>query len=57
MTFEEAMTFVLHYEGGYVNNPHDPGGETNYGISKRQYPDLDIQAITPSQALGIYRRD
>ena len=57
MTFEEAMTFVLHHEGGYVNNPHDPGGETNYGISKRQYPDLDIQAITPSQALDIYRRD
>lgn len=25
---------VIAVEGGYVNNPKDPGGETNYGITK-----------------------
>ena len=34
--FIEAVARVLADEGGYVNNPSDPGGETNFGISKRE---------------------
>ena len=26
---------ALHHEGGYVNHPNDPGGETNLGVTKR----------------------
>ena len=48
---------ILKAEGGYVNNPKDPGGETKYGISKRSYPDLDIKNITKEQALKIYYQD
>ncbi len=44
-------------EGGYVNDPKDPGGETNFGISKRAYPNLDIRHLTWAQAVDIYRRD
>jgi hypothetical protein len=55
--FEAAMNFVLRWEGGYVNDPYDPGGETKYGISKRQYPHLDIKNLTLDQAKEIYRRD
>ena len=44
-------------EGGYVNSPADPGGETKFGISKRSYPNLDIRALTLDQAKTIYRRD
>src|SRR6266705_5431314 len=59
MGFEQAVTFVLAREGGYSSNADgaDSGGETNYGISKRAYPDLDIKALTPEVAKGIYRRD
>jgi lysozyme family protein len=34
MTFDQALTFVLSWEGGYSNHPDDPGGETNMGITK-----------------------
>lgn len=44
-------------EGGYVNDPEDPGGETKFGISKREYPNLDIAALTRDDAIAIYRRD
>lgn len=33
--FRQAVEFVLKNEGGYVNNPADPGGATNFGISLR----------------------
>lgn len=35
MTFKVAIERVLGHEGGYVNHPEDPGGETNWGITKR----------------------
>jgi lysozyme family protein len=55
-TFERAMDFVLEWEGGYVNHPSDPGGETNYGISKKSYPDVDIKNLRKDQAMNIYRK-
>jgi lysozyme family protein len=48
---------LIDHEGGYVNNPRDPGGETKYGISKRAYPALDIADLTLDDAKGIYKRD
>jgi len=55
--FNLAIKVVLVNEGGYVSNPHDPGGETNFGISKRAYPNLDIKHLTNEQAAEIYRHD
>lgn len=57
MTFDEVFDRVIGHEGGYVNDPNDPGGETNWGISKRSYPTLDIKNLTRAQAKEIYRRD
>ena len=57
VNFDFALANVLKHEGGYVNHPSDPGGETNWGISKRAYPDLDIKNLTKAQAGEIYRRD
>ena len=55
--FLRAVEVVLEHEGGYVNDPRDPGGETKYGISKRSYPDLDITNLTREDAIAIYYRD
>lgn len=57
MDFETAFQVVVGHEGGYVNDPRDPGGETKFGISKRAYPDLDIKALTVDDARVVYRRD
>ena len=56
-TFETALAAVLGWEGGYVNDPRDAGGETNFGISARAYPGLNIKSLTRDQAAALYRRD
>lgn len=56
-TFEAAIPTILAHEGGYVNDPDDPGGETNYGISRRAHPDVDIATLSRDDAAKIYRRD
>jgi lysozyme family protein len=55
--FEKCIEIILRNEGGYVNNPDDPGGETNYGIAKKFYPYLDIKNLTKKQAIEIFHRD
>ena len=55
--YDKAFSLVVSAEGGYNNNPNDPGGETNFGISKRQYPDVDIKNLTLAGAKDIYQRD
>lgn len=57
MTFETVIDRVLSHEGGYVNHPRDPGGETKFGIAKRSYPALDIASLTRENAVAIYKRD
>lgn len=57
--FLASVGFVLakEIEGGYVNDPRDPGGETNFGISKRSYPGVNIKTLTREEAEAIYHRD
>lgn len=57
MSFGKAFELLIGHEGGYVNDPRDPGGETKYGISKRSYPKLDIKNLTLDQAKVIYKAD
>ena len=52
--FEDIIEIVLEHEGGYVNDPKDPGGETKYGIAKRSNPDVDIKNLTKERAKEIY---
>jgi len=57
MTFDGVFDRLIGHEGGYVNDPEDPGGETNWGISKRSYPTVNIKKLTRESAKVIYHRD
>ena len=52
--FYEIIEDVIEKEGGYVNDPDDPGGETKYGISKKAFPKEDIKNLTIVRAKDIY---
>jgi lysozyme family protein len=59
----QAFAFIAIWEwsnrkdGGYTNDPVDPGGATRWGISKKAYPDIDIKSLTQEEALRIYEKD
>jgi hypothetical protein len=53
--FAGALERLFKTEGGYVNDPVDSGGETNFGISKAANPDIDVANLTRAQAAQIYK--
>lgn len=61
---ERSITLVFGHEGGYVNNPKDPGGPTKYGITQRTLKAwrgkavsvADVKALTLSEASQILRK-
>lgn len=55
--FDKVYALLSRLEGGYSNDPDDPGGETKYGLSRRAYPDLDFDTLTPEKAREIFYRD
>jgi lysozyme family protein len=57
IALDQAWAVVMQSEGGYSYDPADPGGETNFGISKRAYPAEDIKGLTPERARELFRRD
>jgi lysozyme family protein len=57
MDFDSAFEALIGHEGGHVDHPNDPGGETKYGISKRSYPEVNIAGLTLDEAKAIYRAD
>lgn len=52
--FLKILDFTLEKEGGYSNDPDDPGKETKFGISKKFHPKVDIKNLTKEQAASIY---
>ena len=53
--FEKSFIYILSDEGGFVNDPRDRGGMTKYGISKKRFPNIDIESLTRTDAEGLYR--
>lgn len=61
--FPKAFSYVLGNEGGYSNDPNDPGGETKYGISDKLLSRIDlfnpsktIKDLTLDDAKLLYKR-
>ena len=68
-TVQQLAREIVAREGGYVNDPDDPGGETNFGVTigtmRRLGLDItkdgkidgrDVRALTAAQAVDIYVR-
>jgi lysozyme family protein len=58
--WEKCLEMILHHEGGYVNHPKDPGGETNLGVTKRVYEEhggtKDMKDLTIEDVSPIYKK-
>ena len=59
--FDKSLKMILHHEGGYVNHPRDPGGETNLGVTKRVYEEWggtkDMRDLTQEDVAPIYEKN
>ena len=63
--FEQCMKWVLHHEGGYVDHPKDPGGETNLGVTRavyeqyvgRQVMDGEMKGLTEDDVIPLYKKN
>ncbi len=66
-TVQEIATEIIAREGGFVNDPDDPGGATKYGVTIHTLKKLgidvnasgavdvaDVKALTRAQAIDIY---
>lgn len=69
-SFGAAIPYVLEHEGGWSDDPADPGGATKFGVSLRLLRDLgfdvdhdgdvdrdDVLALTREQAVDIFHRE
>lgn len=52
--FDRAFALTVGHEGGLVDHPSDPGGLTKFGITKRDFPALDIPNLTLDEARELY---
>ena len=58
--YDKCLETILHHEGGYVNHPKDPGGETNLGVTKRVYQEhggtKDMKDLLVEDVAPIYKK-
>ena len=55
--YEFSLAQVLKSEGGYVNNPKDPGGETNMGVTKAAWSTWLKRTILPGEMAQLTHAD
>jgi lysozyme family protein len=61
--WQKSFELMLKSEGGYVNNPADPGGMTNLGVTKatwenwvgRESDEAEMRGLTPEKVEPLYK--
>ena len=62
--WQKSFELMLKSEGGYVNNPADPGGITNLGVTKatwenwvgRESDEAEMRGLTPEKVEPLYKK-
>ena len=62
--FTQSLALLLKEEGGFSNNPKDPGGMTNLGVTKKVWEDfcghsvdeLTMRSLTPERVAPLYKQ-
>lgn len=63
---EDALSFVLRWEGGFSDHPNDPGGATNKGVTqavydkwrlKKKKKKQTVRLISDSEVESIYEEE
>ena len=59
--YQKCLETILHHEGGYVDHPDDPGGETNLGVTKKVYDEWggtkNMKDLTVEDVAPIYKKN
>lgn len=63
--WDKCFSLVLENEGGFVNNPKDPGGMTNLGVTKqvweswvdRDVTESEMRSLTPNIVKPLYKKN
>ena len=61
--FQKSLALMLKSEGGFSNDPHDPGGMTNLGVTRcaweayvqRQVDEAEMRGLTPEIVAPFYK--
>lgn len=62
--FESCLKRLLQHEGGYVNHPSDPGGQTNLGVTRavweewtgHKVDEAAMRKLTVADVAPLYKR-
>ena len=66
LPFSDSLAMVLQFEGGFVDNPDDPGGATNQGITQSVYDRFrtehgvavqSVRLIQANEVAAIYQTE
>jgi lysozyme family protein len=55
--FDNSMTFVMRWEGGFIDHPNDPGGPTNRGVTQKVYDDWRARKGLPMRGVQLIDED
>ena len=53
--FDTSFEMVLAHEGGYVNDPRDPGGATNMGVTQRAWEEYVGHPVSERSMIALTR--